>query len=115
MFNNPDLMDGLAQLAVAIMSLVVTVLSIYLGPKVAMFTGQAVEEKHAKMLHEAAMSWADKAVREGVTEATNAAMEDFLVYAKKSIPDAINYLTPGPGVIKTILNRYITKTLDRVQ
>jgi hypothetical protein len=105
----PELMDGLANLAVACMSLMMTVVLPIVAAKVQQYTKIKIEEKHLTALHQAAATWAEDAVKMGGKQASKNAGASFKAYALASVPDAMATLLPSAMVLDKIAGRYLTQ------
>lgn len=62
--------------------------------------GIEVEARHREALHSAIMSGVQAALLRGAKRGD--AIEAAITYARKSVPDAIGKLAPGPDVLKSI-------------
>lgn len=103
----PELTAALADLAVAIVSLALTVALPIVTARVYRWTGLRIEEKHQRALHEAAMTWAQNAVARGPAAATAQAGQELEAYLRRSVPDALRALAPSADVLVQIAGRYL--------
>lgn len=100
---NPEIYAQLVELVVGAASLVMTVAGLYLTR----FAKVKIEEKHMKVLHEAAVTWAENAMKVGVREASDEAVADLQAYLEKSAPGMMLVLKPGYSVLRMIAGRYL--------
>jgi ABC-type transport system involved in cytochrome bd biosynthesis fused ATPase/permease subunit len=112
LWESPDIWDELTGLAVTLASLAVTVLSALLSYYAPAWLKAWIDQKHMKALHEAAMTYAETAMRSGLAPANSAAIEGFRRYAERSVPDALRALTPPPDVLAALLSRYLARSRD---
>lgn len=106
---NPELLQGIAALAAALVSMIGSVVLPIVALKVRQYTGIKIEEKHMRALHEAAQTWAETAVLEGPREATREAGESLREYLLESVPDAFTALAPASGTLAKLAGRYLKK------
>ena len=111
MFTNPETLQSISELAVALVSLIFTVVIPIVAARIYQFTGIKIEEKHMKALHEAINSWVGDAILKGVTEANEAAMADLVAYLNRSVPDAMKFFNPSLKVLATIAGKFIHQKL----
>ena len=100
---NPEIYGHLVELVVGIASLAMTIA----GLSLTRFAKVKIEEKHMRVLHEAAVTWAENAMRIGVSEATDEAVDDLRAYLEKSAPGMMVVLKPGVSVLRMIAGRYL--------
>lgn len=115
LIQDPNVLGGITNILLAVISIVFALIGRYVIPVANSYTakiGIEIEEKHMRTLHSAAETYAINLVNRGFTQANDEAMNGFQDYAKKSVPDAIRALTPGPDVMKRLLTRYITQRLS---
>lgn len=113
MFENPEVMRELAAIAGMIASGLVTIILGIIVAKVQQYTGIKIEEKYKNDIKDAAKTWAEDAVLRGVTPATANLGEDFLAYARKSVPDALA-LVKDSGVVEKIAKKYLIRAVNGV-
>lgn len=108
-FITPELVTAASDLVVAVISLTLTVALPMLSARVYKLIGVKIEEKHMVALHSGIATWAENAIKRGVTVANAAAFDDLEAYLKKSVPDAIGALRPSADVLIRIATRYINE------
>jgi len=104
---DPEILASISQVAVALIGLVVAVLGAYLGPTYKLAGKLQIEEKHMRALHSAAATYAENAIMRGVDVANDQLGADFMLYARESIPDALEFLHPSFEVAANIVRRYL--------
>ena len=104
---DPEVLNAISQVAVALIGLVVAVLGAYLGPTYKLAGKLQIEEKHRKALHSAAATYAENAIRQGIDVANAEFVDDFMQYARESIPDALDFFQPTIRVASDIVRRYL--------
>lgn len=109
LLSNPDILERLVQLAMGMAGLIISIAGILVSAYLPGWAKAFVEGKNARLLHSALETWAATAVRRGVTEANKAAVDDFLEYARESVPDALAAMHPSLRVLEGLVGRYIAK------
>ncbi len=113
LLSNPEILERLALLAMGVAGLVVSAAGILVSAYLPGWAKAFVEGKNARLLHSAAETWAANAVKRGITEANRAAVDDFLEYARASVPDALAALNPPMRVLGDIAGRYLADKMRR--
>lgn len=99
----------------ALVALFGTVMTIILNRAAAVARerwGIEVEARHREALHSAIMSGVQAALLRGAKRSD--AVEAAITYARKSVPDAIGKLAPGPDVLKSIAEAKLREVLGGV-
>lgn len=116
LLTSPELMALYRELGSAILVGIVGIVFTAWGAyqaRAAKLSGDAskvlIEEKHMRVLHQVAATWAENAVKDGVQDATAEALEDLKAYAEKSAPGAMMVLKPGLAVLRRIGRSYLAK------
>ncbi|MEN9059988.1 hypothetical protein [Ponticoccus litoralis] len=77
-------------------------------------TGIAIDEKHLRALHSAIQSGVEAALAEGPEAGLDMIKAHAIYHAQQSVPDAIEALVPGDGVLDRIAVRYYREAMARV-
>lgn len=109
--TNPETVEAAAELASALVNFILVIVLPLIALKVRQYTNVKIEEKHMRVLHQAANTWADTAVRNGVTEASQASLESLRLYWEESAPDAVRALHPNNNVLVKIATSHISQKL----
>lgn len=103
----PEILASLAELLVAVISLILTVALPLVSARIYRWTGLRIEEKHQKALHEAIATWSYSAVTRGLKPASQEALQDLTDYLTASVPDAMRALGPSAEVLIRLAGRYL--------
>lgn len=109
---SPDVMGPLKEIAGMVLVAVVSSLFAAASLAAKRFFNVQIEAKHMKVLHECVLTWVETAAKEGVTEATDEAIEDLAAYIKESAPIAYAVLRPATAVLKRIATRYLAQRVQ---
>lgn len=108
---------GQPELQTALISLFGILLTIIINRAAGAFqaaTGIAFEEKHRRALHSAIQSGVEAALAEGPEARLDMIKAHAIYHAQQSVPDAIEALVPGDGVLDRIAVRYYREAMARV-
>jgi len=107
-------MEHLINLYTAILPTLLQVIASVLGLLLIWVTGTLktrwgieIEARHREALHSAIMSGILSALTKGLSGTD--AVTDALAYARKSVPDAINALSPSPDVLDDLAQAKLLK------
>lgn len=109
-FSNPQ-MQGLSD---TLMNFAVTLAVTLIAALYTRITSRALEEKHRSALHQALKSGVESAVLHGPGVALGTIKAHAIQHARESVPEALKALTPGDGVLDTIVERYAREFLNSI-
>ena len=90
----------LAQAAGLVLATFLSAMAAWIGAAVRRRTGLEIEAQLREVLHQALATGAELAVQKQLTGAD--AVKAAVAHARRSVPDAIAGLSPGPAVLETI-------------
>lgn len=105
----PEVVGAAQDLAVTVISATLTIGLPIIGTQLSRFIGIKIEEKHMRTLHSGVATWAENAVKRGVTRANHDAYQDLLTYLRLSLPEALRKLNPSAEVVVELANRYLSE------
>lgn len=107
---------GNAELQTAILSLFGLFLTYVIARVAAAFTaltGIQIEARQREALHEAIQSGVASAYKFGPDVAMATVKAHVIQYLRESVPGALKALTPGDGVLDTLIERYALAILNK--
>lgn len=110
--TNPEVESALAQVIVALVGAVFTVVAPLALRTFNKLSFVKIEEKHAKSIQNGIQTWAENAIVKGLDTANEAAYQDMVSYLKRTYPDAMEFLHPTGTGLRNLLTRYLNRAKD---
>ncbi len=101
----------------AVLALFATALTVIIGIATAQlraWTGIEIAAKHREAMHEAVMSGVLSASEHGLATGGETFKAHVIAHVRASVPDAVAYLDPLPGVLQNIIERKAREALAKI-
>jgi hypothetical protein len=105
---------GLQEALLGLFGIILTIIINRAAGAFQMATGIAIEKDARDALHSAIKSGVEAALAEGPDAALDTVKAHAIYHAQQSVPDAIEALVPGEGVLDRIAVRYYREAMERV-